>query len=113
MLPPAGAPRVVILGVGSEALTLLHQLRDPHSPERANVVGILDDDPAKQRRALNGVPVLGPISELKAIVAAREVSCCLLGVPPHSEVGETILALCRAQKIAVYRDLNSPPLSPA
>jgi UDP-GlcNAc:undecaprenyl-phosphate/decaprenyl-phosphate GlcNAc-1-phosphate transferase len=110
MLPGRYGPRVVILGAGSETLTLLHKLRDPMASRRADVLGILDDDPGKQKRAVDGVPILGQLSELPGLVQEQEVSCCLLGVPPHSKTGERILAFCRANKIAVYRDLDSPPL---
>ncbi len=114
MLPPKEGPRVVILGFGSEAMSLIARLRDPHSARRAHVLGILDDDPNKQRRALNGIPVLGPLADLPEIVDAQEVSCCLLGVPPQSDAGREILELCGQLKIAVYRDLDTPLLgSPA
>jgi UDP-GlcNAc:undecaprenyl-phosphate GlcNAc-1-phosphate transferase len=108
MVPPRGAPRVLILGAGTEAMLLNHTLRDSISPQRANVVGIVDDDPDKRGRRLNDVPVLGPLSELRALMETQRITCCLLGVPPHSEMGREILAVCHQQRVAVHRNLESP-----
>jgi UDP-GlcNAc:undecaprenyl-phosphate/decaprenyl-phosphate GlcNAc-1-phosphate transferase len=112
MLPPRNGPTVVILGVGTEALTLVQKLRDPLSSHRAAVVGILDDDPQKHGCTLNGVPVLGPLSELTTVLQTRNVNCCVLGVAPWSEAAEAILDFCGRRKIAVYADLESPALHP-
>jgi len=71
----------------------------------------VDDDPNKQRRALNGVPVVGPICELPALLQGRRASYCLLGVSHHSEQGENILTFCRQELIAVYPDLDALPVS--
>jgi FlaA1/EpsC-like NDP-sugar epimerase len=89
-------------------MLLNHTLRDSISPQRANVVGIVDDDPDKRGRRLNDVPVLGPLSELRALMETQRITCCLLGVPPHSEMGREILAVCHQQRVAVHRDLESP-----
>src|SRR5262249_61821880 len=61
MLPSRSGPRVVILGAGEEAVALVHAMRDPLSPNRPEVLGILDDDPSKHGRTLNGVPVVGAL----------------------------------------------------
>jgi UDP-GlcNAc:undecaprenyl-phosphate GlcNAc-1-phosphate transferase len=110
MLPPREGPRVLILGAGTEALALMQRLRDPFAPRRAHVLGILDDAPHHHRRTLNGVSVLGPISDLPAAFRDRGVSCCLLGVSPRSEEGERILAFCRDHAIPVYGDPEAGPI---
>jgi UDP-GlcNAc:undecaprenyl-phosphate GlcNAc-1-phosphate transferase len=108
-LPLHSAPRVLILGAGRETMALLQKLRDPLSPFRAQVVGILDDDPDKQRRTLNGVPVLGTLAELPAMSEANGIACCLLGVPARSAAGERILEFCQQAAVQVWTDLEAEP----
>jgi FlaA1/EpsC-like NDP-sugar epimerase len=110
MLPAQDAPRVVILGADTEAYALVHKLRDPLSASRAHVVGILDDDPGKVGRTLNGVPVLGTLSEFATIVEQKGVERCLLGVSPYSSYGKRILRFCGEQQIDVYSDLEGAAL---
>jgi len=111
LLPPQHGPRVVILGAGVEVITLLHRLRDPLSPQRAYVVGILDNDRGKRGRTLNGAPVLGPVSDLPALIDSQEITFCVLGVSPLSESGRRILEYCEELNITVHRDLDTPPLA--
>jgi FlaA1/EpsC-like NDP-sugar epimerase len=111
MVAPRNAPRVVILGAGAEALALIHRLRDPTSPVRADVRGILDDDPGKRRRRLNGVPVLGPVSELPVQLHAKQITGCLLGVSPGSPEGREIRAFCQRRGIPLYTDVHDLPLA--
>lgn len=107
LLPAREAPRVVMLGSGPEAVSLAQRLRDPFSPTRATVVGILDDDPARQGRMLDGVPVLGPVNELPRVLEQERVQRCLLAVPPTSRRGQSLIRYCREQGIDLYQDLES------
>lgn len=111
MLPARSDERVVILGAAPEAIALAHKLRDPLADKRVQVLGILDDDPGKHGRTLNGVTVLGPISDLPALVQQRGVSYCLLGVPPESGAGGDILTFCREQEIKVVAAIETPRIS--
>jgi UDP-GlcNAc:undecaprenyl-phosphate GlcNAc-1-phosphate transferase len=113
MLPAHDGPRVVILGAEAEAYALVRKLRDPLSPRRAHVVGILDDDPDKQGRTLNGVPVLGPVSTFSTVLEEKRVECCLLGVSPYSKAGRRILSYCGERRIDVYSDLEPASLIPS
>jgi UDP-GlcNAc:undecaprenyl-phosphate GlcNAc-1-phosphate transferase len=111
MLPPRDAPCAVIVGAGAEALALVQKLRDPLAPQRAHLLGILDDDPSTQGRMLNLVPVVGAVSSLPALIRAQGITYCLLGVAPRSEEGRKILAFCRREGISLSLDLDlfSPP----
>jgi UDP-GlcNAc:undecaprenyl-phosphate GlcNAc-1-phosphate transferase len=106
-LPVRNAPRVLILGAGAEALAHIQKLRDPVAPHRADVVGILDDGLALERRSLNGVPVLGSVEQLPEMMSRHGISCCLLGVPMRSETARQAIAACVAADIAIYQDLES------
>ena len=108
-----GLPKTIILGAGPEAAALIQKLRDPFAPARFGVVGILDDDPGKHGRTVHGVPILGTIHDVDAIVADQEVEFCLLGVQPESDTGKRISELCAQNNLPLYRDPELPPLVPS
>ncbi len=72
--------RTLIVGAGSTGELLLRDLRrsGEHSYE---VVGFVDDDPAKRSLSIGGRPVLGGIDELPRIVSRREVRQLLFAIP--------------------------------
>lgn len=106
-LPARNAPKVLILGAGAEALSLIQRLRDPIAVHRADVVGILDDGLAFERRSVNGVPILGPVSELSALVKQHEIACCLLGVHARSDAAQRAIFACTEAGIAIYQDVDT------
>ena len=58
--------RLLIVGAGDAAEKMLREILD--NPRlRYNPVGLLDDDPRKQGRAIHGVPVLGLIDDLENV----------------------------------------------
>ena len=83
-----GAPvPVLIVGAGSAAALLLDALKRTNY----NAVGLVDDDAAKQRVKLCGVPVLGAIDQLPALVVQYGVSEILIATP--SATGEQMLRI--------------------
>lgn len=108
MLPARGGPRVLMLGGGPEALSLAQRLRDPLSPRRATVVGILDEDPGRHGRTLNGIPVLGSVEGLSEVVEREQVQRCVITVAPGSHLGRVIVDCCRRHGIRLYTDLDTP-----
>lgn len=67
----------LIVGAGSAAVLLLQALKHRDLP----VVGLIDDDPAKQKMKLYGVPVLGGVDQLPELArrsGAREI---LIAIP--------------------------------
>jgi len=105
---PSDRPRAVILGLGEPAFSLTYRLRDPLAAERFQLVGILDDDRNKAGRALNGVPVLGPVSLLPGLREQGRAACCFLGVAPGSNEGAEILRFCSERGIVVYQEPGRP-----
>ncbi len=59
---PQSVPRVLFLGAGQQVKLILHILGQ--AGQRVRVVGLLDDDPAKQGHSLHGAAVLGPLNDL-------------------------------------------------
>jgi len=107
LLPARGGPRVVVLGAGGEGIALMQRLRDPFSPRRATIIGILAEEPGLHGRSINGVPVLGGLDRLAAYSQEPDVRL-LLGVSPSSETGRRILDACLAQGVQAHLDLETP-----
>lgn len=72
---------VLVLGAGDAAVNLIREM------ERSNlwrIVGILDDDVAKQRLLLQGVSVVGRISDLPTVATEYNVSNVIIAMPNAS-----------------------------
>jgi FlaA1/EpsC-like NDP-sugar epimerase len=74
--------RVMLIGAGSGAQTILREIRRPDSTYVA--IGCLDDDPSKQGIRINDVPVLGPIENLVNALSNHPVDEVLIAVPSAS-----------------------------
>ena len=80
---PVQGQRTFIIGAGEAGEQLLRQIL--HDEKQAwHVVGLIDDDPAKEGRTLHGVPVLGATDQLRGLVALHRVSQLLIAVPSAS-----------------------------
>jgi FlaA1/EpsC-like NDP-sugar epimerase len=70
----------LIVGAGSAGIRLLEEIESRPRLGRA-VVGFVDDDTSKRGVRLAGVPVLGGVDDLPALVAAHDVGEVLIAVP--------------------------------
>jgi UDP-GlcNAc:undecaprenyl-phosphate GlcNAc-1-phosphate transferase len=73
--------RTLIVGAGQSGRSLLRELRESRD---LRVVGFVDDDPALRRRRIQGVPVVGSLSEIGWIIGRYEpdtVLVTILGAP--------------------------------
>ena len=108
-LAALGEP-VLILGAGEAGARLTKELA--HS-RQWRVVGLLDDDPAKQGRLLRNVSVLGPISELPIWVRRYGVRTVIIALPSAAHgVRRRVAELCAAAGLEAltvpsYEDLIS------
>lgn len=72
--------RVLIAGAGDAGEMLLRAMRaQPHLGYAP--AGFLDDDPRKQGTRIHGVPVLGPVSDLRRIAAATDAEEVIVAAP--------------------------------
>ncbi len=76
--------RVLIAGAGHCGLVLSRDLVLMSSPN-VELVGFLDDDPAKIGAHVNGAPVLAPLSALREVVDRCEVSELMVAMPSAPE----------------------------
>jgi FlaA1/EpsC-like NDP-sugar epimerase len=75
-----GASRVLIVGAGNAAASLLRDLE--HNDDVAvRVVGLLDDDPHKHGRLLFGAAILGGIDDLVDVGRRVEIDLVILAIP--------------------------------
>ena len=108
-LAALGEP-VLILGAGEAGALLTKELA--HS-RQWRVVGLLDDDPAKQGRLLRNVSVLGPIAELPVWVRRYGVRTVIIALPSAAHaVRRRVAELCAAAGLEAltvpsYEDLIS------
>jgi FlaA1/EpsC-like NDP-sugar epimerase len=72
--------RALVLGAGDAARRLVAGMQH----EGWAVVGLLDDDPAKQDSRLAGVPVLGPLNELRTHADAQGITHLVIAMPSAS-----------------------------
>ncbi|MGL5916467.1 MAG: polysaccharide biosynthesis protein, partial [Culicoidibacterales bacterium] len=76
--------RTIIIGAGEAANSLIREVKqNPNSIYE--IVGTVDDDDAKQKQKIVGIPVLGTIAELEEIVETTQVEKVILAIPSLSE----------------------------
>ena len=106
--------RVIVLGAGTAGASLLKSLG--RSPEWV-FVGLLDDDPARQGRDIDGVKVLGPLDALADVARRRDIDQAIIAMPGATHtVRRRAMELCRsagipAMTVPSYEDLMSGRVS--
>ncbi|MDQ4069469.1 MAG: polysaccharide biosynthesis protein [Actinomycetota bacterium] len=102
-----GAHRLLLFGAGDGALQVIPTLlRDPNSPYIP--VGLIDDDPAKRKLRIMGVPVLGNRSRL--VEAARECRADSLLIAMPSAGPELVTELTELARVAGLAAKVLPPV---
>lgn len=87
--------RALIVGAGDAAEMLLRELgRSPML--EYGILGIVDDDPRKQRLRIHGVEVLGTIDQLDTLVRSLAIEEILIAIPSATpEQKQRIVQRCR------------------
>lgn len=91
--------RVLLIGAGAAGVMVAREIAN--RPDLGlHPVGFLDDDPAKQRSMIAGLPVLGPTSEVGAIAERKSVERVLIAIAnaPRGHV-RRITELCRDARL--------------
>jgi exopolysaccharide biosynthesis polyprenyl glycosylphosphotransferase len=78
---PSLRRRVLVLGAGHSGHVVVNEML--RQGDVYDVVGFVDDDPAKAGTAYAGVPVLGTHADLPDIAAAHEVDTVVLCISPE------------------------------
>jgi FlaA1/EpsC-like NDP-sugar epimerase len=79
--------RALIVGAGDAGTMLVREIH-AHPEFGIEPVGFLDDDPVKQKQKFRGLPVLGPLDDLKSVVREHDVDEVIFAIP--SAPGSTV-----------------------
>lgn len=92
--PPAGtAVKVIVFGAGDAGVLLVQRLAT-QSDAAYRPVAILDDDPAKRRLRIHGVPVLGGRGQMAEVAARTGAKVLVIAIA--GETGQVIRDLTEA-----------------
>ncbi|MCB0826020.1 MAG: polysaccharide biosynthesis protein [Armatimonadetes bacterium] len=80
---PRGERRVLIIGAGDAGNVVAQELQHEGKRKLA-LAGFVDDDPAKQGQTIHGVPVVGTVADLPALVGRLSISEIMIAVPSAS-----------------------------
>ncbi len=106
--PVTAASRVLVAGAGQAGGFLVNQLKS--HPEIGLIpVGFVDDDPAKQKHKLHGLPVLGRLTDTARVCRQRGVAEVLIAMP--NARGRVVRELVRGAAEAGVRTRTLPGLS--
>ena len=110
-LPQKNTTRVLVVGAGESGSAFVWRLKhrwEPDHEHKFNVVGYIDDDPAKRGLIFEGVSVVGNRHEIPEIVAKRNVNLIVIAI--HNISGpdfREVLGYCEgtAARIKVVPDM--------
>jgi FlaA1/EpsC-like NDP-sugar epimerase len=99
-LPRNGKTRkVLIIGAGDAGALVVRELQKS-SQLNLLPIGFLDDDPAKQKHEINGVPVIGRIAELSEVLDNHPVDEVIIAIPSAAgDVLRFVTDACRLKNI--------------
>jgi FlaA1/EpsC-like NDP-sugar epimerase len=79
---PEKRRRILIVGAGDAGELIMREMTTRQ--RRYDVVGFVDDHPAKQSEKIHGVPVLGPIATAPALADEHQVDEIIVAIPSMS-----------------------------
>jgi len=91
--------RVLIIGAGDAGALVVRELQKS-SQINLTPVGFLDDDTAKQKQEIHGVPVIGTISNLSDVLDNQSVDEVIIAIPSApGKILRTVTDICRQKSI--------------
>jgi exopolysaccharide biosynthesis polyprenyl glycosylphosphotransferase len=76
---PVFQRKAIVVGAGWAGSTIVKTVQD-FAPSHFQIIGFVDDDPAKQRAVKYEVPVIGPISALPGLAQAKRATDVVLAI---------------------------------
>jgi len=93
------ARRFLIVGAGNAGEALLREMLR-RKDAQYEVVGFIDDDPAKQESEIHGIPVLGPVDALPQICKKQDVDEIAIAIPSaNRQQLRHVVQVCQGTKI--------------
>lgn len=88
--------RIMIIGAGEAGRILINEYARS-SYVRGNVVCIIDDNPSKRNRILEGIPIVGASDEIPEMVKTYRVDKIVFAIPSaETDVRRRILNICNS-----------------
>lgn len=104
-----GAVNTLIIGAGKEGEKLIRDLRSAES-RRYNLVGLLDENPEKQKTLIHGVPVIGKLDEFPKLAEEYKIQNAIIALPAGEN--ENIKKAVRyARQSGIHNVKIIPPFS--
>ncbi len=95
----ADSKNLLIIGAGNCGEKIFREIRD-NTGLRCNVVGFLDDHPAKLGMKIHGIPVLGPIKDIDTVAQSVKAEEALIAIPSaSSQQMRRIVGYCKKSGI--------------
>jgi exopolysaccharide biosynthesis polyprenyl glycosylphosphotransferase len=88
--------RAIVVGAGASGQTIVQTIRENLGPDY-QIIGYIDDDPAKQGQVIEGLSVIGTHRDLAPLVKAKDVSEVILAIT-HNLHHELFRALLDCQE---------------
>lgn len=91
--------RVLIVGAGDAGALVVRELQK-NQQIGLLPVGILDDDPSKQKQQIYDVPVIGKLSDLARVLDSRKIDEVIIAIPSAAgRVMRMVSDICRLKSI--------------
>ncbi len=91
--------KILVIGAGSAGALVVKELQK-NRQINMEIVGFLDDDPAKQKHNLMGVPVIGKITDLARALDARPIDEVIIAIPSApGQVVRLVADVCRLKDV--------------
>ncbi|MFC1762617.1 polysaccharide biosynthesis protein [Planctomycetota bacterium] len=95
--------RFLIVGAGNAGESLLREIHRMSVTEY-DVVGFIDDDPAKRRTRIHGLPVLGTVDKLPEICETHSIDELAIAMPSASQQQmRRVIQVCEGAQIRFRR----------
>ena len=97
--PESRQRRVLIAGAGDAgALVVREMQRNPQA--NLDPIGFVDDDPAKQKQEIHGIPVIGKLDDLGRLIDLKQVDEVIIAIPSApGQIVRKVTDICRTKNI--------------
>lgn len=91
--------RILIVGAGAAGAMVIKELRN-HCTLISQPVVIVDDDPKKQGKSINGVPVVGNRNDIEKVCKRYDIDEIIIAIPSASKDDiSDIVDICKKTKV--------------
>lgn len=96
------AQRTLVIGAGEAGRILINSVTHSLTAHEINIIGLIDDDPNKQRIYLEGIQVKGMIEDLPDLIKEHQIDMVTIAIPSLTPKRlREIIALLKTTKVKV------------